>query len=43
LIAFTSYPYLNKTYDNPAESPPDYYAKIMEYTDEKPIAFTETG
>jgi len=43
LIAFTSYPYLNNTYDNPAESPPDYYAKIMEHTDEKPIAFTETG
>jgi len=43
LIAFTSYPYLNETYDDPADLPADYYAKIMEHTNGMPIAFTEIG
>ena len=43
LIAFTSYPYLNESYNDPSRLSSDYYAVIMERVGNVSIAFTEIG
>jgi hypothetical protein len=48
LFGFTSYPYMlgypgAATYEKPADMPADYYTRIMNYTGNKPIVFSEIG
>lgn len=48
LFGFTSYPYMlgypeTALYEEPNDIPPNYYTKIMNYTEDKPIAFSEIG
>jgi len=48
LFGFTSYPYMlgypgPAWYEKPADMPSDYYTRIMNYTGDKPIAFSEIG
>jgi hypothetical protein len=48
LFGFTSYPYMlgypgAALYETPADMPSDYYTRIMNYTGDKPIVFSEIG
>lgn len=48
LFGFTTYPYMlgypgPAWYETPEEMPPDYYTRIMNYTGDKPIVFSEIG
>jgi hypothetical protein len=48
LFGFTSYPYMlgypeTAWYENPSDMPPNYYTRIMNYTGEKPLVFSEIG
>lgn len=48
LFGFTSYPYMlgypgPAWYENPNDMPSTYYTRIMNYTGDKPIAFSEIG
>jgi hypothetical protein len=48
LFGFTSYPYMlgypgPARYEKPGDMPSDYYTRIMNYTGDKPIAFSEIG
>jgi hypothetical protein len=48
LFGFTSYPYMlgypgAALYETPESMPSDYYARIMNYTRDKPIVFSEIG
>jgi len=48
LFGFTSYPYMlgypeTAWYEQPSDIPSDYYTRIMNYTGDKPIAFSEIG
>ncbi|MDH7477416.1 MAG: glycosyl hydrolase 53 family protein [Candidatus Bathyarchaeota archaeon] len=48
LFGFTSYPYMlgypeTTWYENPSDMPPNYYTRIMNYTGEKPLVFSEIG
>ncbi|MGQ9539139.1 MAG: hypothetical protein ACUVTE_06140 [Candidatus Bathycorpusculaceae bacterium] len=48
LFGFTSYPYMlgypgPASYEKPSDMPENYYTRIMNYTGEKPIAFSEIG
>ncbi|MBX5329350.1 MAG: glycosyl hydrolase 53 family protein [Candidatus Bathyarchaeota archaeon] len=48
LFGFTSYPYMlgypgTAWYEQPSDMPPDYYTRIMNYTGDKPIVFSEIG
>ncbi|MGQ9530461.1 MAG: glycosyl hydrolase 53 family protein [Candidatus Bathycorpusculaceae bacterium] len=48
LFGFTSYPYMlgypgPAWYEKPSDMPADYYTRIMNYTGDKPIVFSEIG
>jgi hypothetical protein len=48
LFGFTSYPYMlgypgPARYEKPSDMPSDYYTRIMNYTGDKPIVFSEIG
>jgi hypothetical protein len=48
LFGFTSYPYMlgypgPALYEKPEDMPSDYYTRIMNYTGDKPIVFSEIG
>jgi hypothetical protein len=48
MFGFTSYPYMlgypgEAWYEKPSDMPPDYYTRIMNYTGDKPIVFSEIG
>jgi hypothetical protein len=48
LFGFTSYPYMlgypgPAWYEKPSDMPSDYYTRIMNYTRDKPIVFSEIG
>lgn len=48
LFCFTSYPYMlgypgPAWYEKPEDMPFDYYTRIMNYTGDKPLAFSEIG
>jgi hypothetical protein len=48
LFGFTSYPYMlgypgAAWYENPSDMPSYYYTRIMNYTGDKPIVFSEIG
>jgi hypothetical protein len=48
LFGFTSYPYMlgypgPARYEKPSDMPSDYYTRIMNYTRDKPIVFSEIG
>lgn len=48
LFGFTSYPYMLgypgiAWYEKPGDMPPNYYTRIMNFTGDKPIAFSEIG
>jgi hypothetical protein len=48
LFGFTSYPYMlgypeAAWYEKPSDMPLDYYTRIMNYTGDKPLAFSEIG
>lgn len=43
MFGFTTYPYLNQSYAEPEALPDNYYTHILDYTDNKQIAFTEIG
>jgi len=48
LFGFTSYPYMlgypgQALYEKPSDMPTDYYTRVMNYTGEKPIVFSEIG
>jgi hypothetical protein len=48
LFGFTSYPYMlgypgTPLYEKPSDMPSDYYTRIMNYTGDKAIVFTEIG
>jgi len=48
LFGFTSYPYMlgypgAPLYETPSDMSSDYYTRIMNYTGDKPIAFSELG
>jgi hypothetical protein len=48
LFGFTSYPYMlgypgAAWYETPEDMPSDYYTRIMNYTGDKPIVFSEIG
>jgi len=48
LFGFTSYPYMlgypgAAWYEKPGDMPPNYYTRIMNYTEDKPIVFSEIG
>ncbi|MGQ9506781.1 MAG: hypothetical protein ACUVTB_02835 [Candidatus Bathycorpusculaceae bacterium] len=48
LFGFTSYPYMfgypgAAWYEKPSDMPSDYYTRIIDYTGDKPIVFSEIG
>jgi hypothetical protein len=48
LFGFTSYPYMlgypgAAWYEKPSDMPSDYYSRIMNYTGDKPLVFSEIG
>jgi len=48
LFGFTSYPYMlgypgPALYEKPSDIPTNYYTRVMNYTGEKPIVFSEIG
>jgi len=43
LLVFTSYPSANREVNRPEDLPDGYYSRAFEYTEEKPIGFSELG